>query len=121
MNAWKLTSILRTRINCYEAISRWVARLAGADTAHTSIYIAVVVITLCRETGEKEMNEDIISAVIFLAFTAVVVVAVVLLDAKGCENRWEGTYQTDWSMLGGCRVKVGGKFLPEANVREIER
>ena len=49
---------MRTRINCYEAISRWVARLGGADTAHTSIYIAVVVITLCRETGEKEMNED---------------------------------------------------------------
>ena len=24
-------------------------------------------------------------------------------------------------VLGGCRVKVGDKFLPEANVREIER
>ena len=112
---------MRMRINYYEAISRWVARLAGADTTHTSIYITVVVTYLYRETGEKEMNEDIISAVIFLAFTAVVVVAVVFLDAKGCENRWEGTYQTDWSMLGGCRVKVGDKFLPEANVREIER
>ena len=65
------------------------------------------------------MNEDIISAVIFLAFTAVVVGGVILLEAKGCENRWEGTYQTDWSMLGGCRVKVDDKFLPEANVREI--
>lgn len=67
------------------------------------------------------MNEDIIAAVIFLTFTAVFVGALVLLDAKGCESRWEGTYQTDWSMLGGCRVKVGDKFLPEANVREIER
>ena len=38
--------------------SRWVARLAGADTTHTSIYIAVVVTYLYRETGEKEMNED---------------------------------------------------------------
>ena len=67
------------------------------------------------------MNEDIISAVILLAFTVVVAGCVILLDAKGCESRWEGTYQTDWSMLGGCRVKVGDKFLPEANVREIER
>ena len=67
------------------------------------------------------MNEEVIAAVIFLAFTAVFVGALVLLDTKGCENRWEGTYQTDWSMLGGCRVKVGDKFLPEANVREIER
>ena len=66
-------------------------------------------------------NEEVIAAVIFLAFTAVFVGALVLLDAKGCENRWDGTYQTDWSMLGGCRVKVGDKFLPEANVREIER
>ena len=40
------------------------ARLAGADTAHTRIYIAVVVNYLRRETGEKEMNEnDVLKAV----------------------------------------------------------
>ena len=67
------------------------------------------------------MNEDIISGVIFLAIAAILAAGLIVLNAKGCESRWEGTYQTDWSMLGGCRVKVGDKFLPEANVREIER
>ena len=67
------------------------------------------------------MNEDIISGVIFLAIAAIFLGGVILLTAKGCESRWEGTYQTDWSILGGCRVKVSDKFLPEANVREIER
>ena len=68
------------------------------------------------------MNEDIISGVIFLAIAAILAAGLIVLNAKGCENRWEGsTYQTDWSMLGGCRVKVGDKFLPEANVREIEK
>ena len=67
------------------------------------------------------MNEDIISGVIFLAIAAILACGLIVLNVKGCENRWEGTYQTDWSMLGGCRVKVGDKFLPEANVREIER
>ena len=64
-----------TRINCYEAISRWVARLAGADTAHTSIYIAVVVITLYRETGEKEMKtyfKLVVTALILLVNAFVV-------------------------------------------------
>ena len=112
---------MRTRINCYEAISRWVARLAGADTTHTSIYIVVVVITLRRETGEKEMNEEQKTILIASILTGIVLGGMIFLTAKGCENRWEGTYQTDWSMLGGCRVKVGDKFLPEANVREIER
>ena len=112
---------MRTRINYYEAISRWVARLAGADTAHTSIYIAVVVITLRRETGEKEMNEEQKTILIASILTGIFLGGVILLTAKGCESRWEGTYQTDWSVLGGCRVKVGDKFLPEANVREIER
>ena len=69
------------------------------------------------------MNEDeeVIAAVIFLVIAALIAAGLILLTAKGCENRWEGTYQTDWSILGGCRVKVGDKFLPEANVREIER
>ena len=67
------------------------------------------------------MNEDIISGVIFLAIAAILAAGLIVLNAKGCESRWAGTYQTDWSMLGGCRVKVGDKFLPEANVREIER
>ena len=67
------------------------------------------------------MNEDIISGVIFLAIAAILAAGLIFLTVKSCESRWAGTYQTDWSMLGGCRVKVGDKFLPEANVREIER
>ena len=69
------------------------------------------------------MNEDeeVIAVVIFLVIAAIIAGGLIFLTVKSCESRWEGTYQTDWSILGGCRVKVGDKFLPEANVREIER
>ena len=66
------------------------------------------------------MNEEQKTILIASILTGIFLGGVILLTAKGCENRWEGTYQTDWSILGGCRVKVGDKFLPEANVREIE-
>ena len=67
------------------------------------------------------MNEEQKTILIASILTGIVLGGMIFLTAKGCENRWEDTYQTDWSMLGGCRVKVGDKFLPEANVREIER
>lgn len=67
------------------------------------------------------MNEEQITILIASILIGIVLGGMIILTAKGCESRWEGTYQTDWSVLGGCRVKVGDKFLPEANVREIER
>ena len=66
------------------------------------------------------MNEEQKTMLIASILIGVVLGGMIFLTAKGCESRWEGTYQTDWSILGGCRVKVGDKFLPEANVREIE-
>ena len=67
------------------------------------------------------MNEDDVG--IAVMFLILIFIGCYIFIGKGtCDSRWEGsTYQTDWSMLGGCRVKVGDKFLPEANVREIER
>ena len=67
------------------------------------------------------MNEEQKTILIASILTGIVLGGLIFLTVKGCDSRWEGTYQTDWSMLGGCRVKVGDKFLPEANVREIER
>jgi hypothetical protein len=37
-----------------------------------------------------------------------------------CTARWQGTYEAEFGMLSGCRVKVDGKFLPEANVRAVQ-
>ncbi len=37
-----------------------------------------------------------------------------------CEARWQGTYETEYHLFSGCRVKVDGKFLPEANVRAVQ-
>ena len=67
------------------------------------------------------MNEEQITILIASILMGIVLGGLIVLSVKGCESRWAGTYQTDWSVLGGCRVKVGDKFLPEANVREIER
>ena len=66
-------------------------------------------------------EEEVYAGVILLVIAAIIAGGLLILTVKSCESRWEGTYQTDWSMLGGCRVKMGDKFLPEANVREIER
>ena len=67
------------------------------------------------------MNEEQKTILIASILTGIALGGLIFLTVKSCESRWAGTYQTDWSMLGGCRVKVGDKFLPEANVREIER
>ena len=67
------------------------------------------------------MNEEQKTILIASILTGIFLGGMIILTVKGCGSRWEGTYQTDWSVLGGCRVKVGDKFLPETNVREIER
>lgn len=36
-----------------------------------------------------------------------------------CEAKWEGTYETQYSFSGGCRVKINGKWVPSSNVREF--
>lgn len=37
-----------------------------------------------------------------------------------CSARWEGTCETQYGPVQGCRVKVNGVFFPEDRVREVQ-
>lgn len=39
------------------------------------------------------------------------------IKAQFCTERWSGTYQTEYTMLGGCRLLVDGYWYPEDVVR----
>lgn len=43
-----------------------------------------------------------------------------LADQASCSARWSGVYATDWGLLSGCRVSIGGRLVPDDVYRVFE-
>lgn len=42
------------------------------------------------------------------------------LDSVSCKSKWEGSgFPSSWTFLGGCKIYVDDKWIPENNYREI--
>jgi hypothetical protein len=67
------------------------------------------------------MAENIFAAlyVLFLVALFAFICASPWINEWKCERRWEGTYETNYRVFQGCKVKVNGKWIPESNVREF--
>lgn len=52
-------------------------------------------------------------------FIAAIIWGDILFNKYACESKWAGTYQTEFKVIGGCRVNVSGKWIPELSVREF--
>ena len=65
-------------------------------------------------------NPEIATAVILTAFIVGLITLVITLDRLGCANRWDGIYQSQYNVLGGCRVNVEGHWLPESVIRMVK-
>lgn len=42
----------------------------------------------------------------------------VIIESISCNARW-GDYQHKFSIVGGCQVKIDGKWTPEDRIREF--
>jgi hypothetical protein len=65
----------------------------------------------------------IVTAITGAALLELIGFCMVLAYAEGsysCPRRWAGTYETEFSAFGGCRVKVDGKWWPESRYRYVE-
>lgn len=60
--------------------------------------------------------------VAFVLFVAVVGVTIYFLDKASCQSRWQGSgMDTNYSLLGGCRVQLpNGQWIPADNYRDID-
>lgn len=69
------------------------------------------------------MKEDVLFGLAFTFLALVVVGGLLLLSAFfnnwSCSSRWSGTYQTEYGIMSGCRVKVDNKWMPERNLRQL--
>lgn len=60
-----------------------------------------------------------------IGVSAVVISSLILIcsipDRISCHVRWSGSgYDTEYSLLGGCRVQIDGKWMPEDAIRKID-
>ena len=71
------------------------------------------------------MNYEDKTFLIGIALITGLAVVFVLLalwgESVSCSKKWQGTYESEYSVFGKCRVKIDGKFIPEANVREFKQ
>lgn len=59
--------------------------------------------------------------VFFVIFVVLVFYAAFQYDRLSCDSRWESSGITSkYSVLGGCKVQVAGKWIPEISYRAIE-
>lgn len=63
-------------------------------------------------------QHQVVATVVVLFVYAVGIIALATtLDRLSCTNRWDGIYQSQYKVLGGCRVNVDGRWLPESVIR----
>ena len=65
------------------------------------------------------MNDDlkvIIGIVLVAVLVVVASVALGVVMAVSCDDRW-GEMQHEWSFCGGCRVLTEDGYVPESNLR----
>lgn len=58
-----------------------------------------------------------ISVALQVLIVTSVLTGLYLFQSLGCGARWSGTYETEWGMLTGCRVKINERWYPETVVR----
>lgn len=65
---------------------------------------------------------DLIAPLLYMTAGGVLtwVVAVFLVMPETCRQRWLPS-ETRYSLLGGCMVKQGNRFVPDHYVKETER
>lgn len=68
-------------------------------------------------------REDFKTFVIIILFIAALMTSIILLlqpiQKANCKARWEGTFNTKYTFISGCRIEVDNKWIPESAYREI--
>lgn len=57
-------------------------------------------------------------AILLIAITLAMSVVAFIFTRMACEARWSD-YQHRFSIIGGCQVKIDGKWTPEDRIREF--
>jgi hypothetical protein len=63
--------------------------------------------------------EKVLAAVFLVIFSGAILGGIWAFGSMKCSWSWSGAYETKYD-LGGCKVKVGEKWLPEKVVREVQ-
>ena len=58
-----------------------------------------------------------ISVAVQVLIVTSILTGVYLFQSLGCGARWADTYEAEWGMLQGCRVKINERWYPETVVR----
>lgn len=62
-----------------------------------------------------------VCAVVIGAIIGVLVMLCSIPDRISCHSRWAGSrYETQYSIMGGCRVHIGDQWLPEDSIRNLQ-
>lgn len=67
----------------------------------------------------KETLVDLSAFLILLGVFGLFFAGILWLNKAGCDERWQGTYESKYKVLGGCRVNIDGKFIPENAVKQL--
>jgi hypothetical protein len=68
------------------------------------------------------LKETFYELLVFLILIGVLILffaGIFWLNRIGCDGRWQGTYESEYKVLGGCRVNIDGKFIPENAVKQL--
>jgi len=58
-----------------------------------------------------------IGLAIILGVMAFVFVVFAGFNSLTCKTRWDGTFDTSYGPIAGCRLKINGAWIPEQNYR----
>ena len=65
-------------------------------------------------------HQVVATVVVLFVYAVGIITLATNLDRLSCTNRWDGVYQSQYKVLGGCRVNIEGHWLPENVIRVVK-